>query len=125
MTGRFILIASALWAGACGFAAVFLPQNMSASLAIERSLATDVVIQLLGGCLFGFAMMNWMAKGSRIGGIYNKPLAVGNLMHFMIGAFTLFKLASAGTLLVIAAGIYAAFAVAFGLLVFGFIQPTD
>ena len=35
--------------------------------------------------------MNWMAKDSIIGGIYNKPIAIGNLMHFGVGAITLLK----------------------------------
>ena len=50
-------------------------------------------MQLLGAMYLGFGMMNWMAKGSIIGGIYNKPLVIGNLMHFAIGAITLLKVA--------------------------------
>jgi LytS/YehU family sensor histidine kinase len=33
-----------------------------------------------------------MAKSSPIGGIYNKPIAVGNFMHFGVAAIALFKI---------------------------------
>ena len=50
-------------------------------------------MQILGALFLGFGLMNWMAKGSIIGGIYNKPLVIGNLMHFAVGAITLLKVA--------------------------------
>jgi hypothetical protein len=36
-------------------------------------------------------MMNWTAKANLIGGIYARPLAIGNLTHFVIGALALSK----------------------------------
>ena len=42
----------------------------------------------------GFGILNWMAEGTLIGGIYNKPIAIGNLMHFGVGAIVLVKVAS-------------------------------
>ena len=39
-------------------------------------------------------MLNWMAKGTLIGGIYNRPIAIGNLMHFGVGAIALVKVIS-------------------------------
>jgi hypothetical protein len=50
-----------------------------------------LLLQILGSLYLGFGIMNWMAKGSIIGGIYNKPIAIGNLMHFGVGAITLLK----------------------------------
>ena len=38
-------------------------------------------------------MMNWMAKTVLIGGIYARPLAIGNFSHFLIGALALLKYA--------------------------------
>jgi len=32
----------------------------------------------------GFSILNWMSKASLIGGIYNKPLLIGNLLHFLL-----------------------------------------
>lgn len=42
----------------------------------------------------GFALLNWMAKGTLIGGIYNKPITIANLMHFGVGAIALIKVVS-------------------------------
>ena len=42
----------------------------------------------------GFGILNWMAKGTLIGGIYNRPIAIGNLMHFGVGAIALVKVVS-------------------------------
>ena len=36
-------------------------------------------------------MLNWMAKGTTIGGIYNRPIAIGNFMHYVVGALALVK----------------------------------
>ncbi|KGL61723.1 hypothetical protein PHEL85_1504 [Polaribacter sp. Hel1_85] len=35
-----------------------------------------------------------MAKETLIGGIYNKPIAIGNLMHFGVGTIVLVKIPS-------------------------------
>jgi hypothetical protein len=36
-------------------------------------------------------MANWMAKDSIIGGIYARPLSLGNFTHFLIGGLALVK----------------------------------
>ena len=33
-------------------------------------------------------------KGSLIGGIYNRPIALGNLLHFVVGSIELVKVIS-------------------------------
>jgi hypothetical protein len=48
-------------------------------------------LQFLGAAYFAFAMLNWMAKGAIIGGIYNRPIAIANLSHFVIGGIALTK----------------------------------
>jgi hypothetical protein len=42
----------------------------------------------------GFGILNWMAKGTLIGGIYNRPIPIGNFMHFGVGAIALVKVVS-------------------------------
>jgi hypothetical protein len=49
--------------------------------------------QLFGAALCGFALLNWMSKGTAMGGIYGRPLAMGNLVHFTIGGLALMKVA--------------------------------
>lgn len=45
----------------------------------------------MGALYLGFAMMNWMARSSIFGGIYNRPIVIGNFMHFGVGALALVK----------------------------------
>jgi len=58
-----------------------------------------------------------MAKGSIIGGIYNKPIAIGNFMHFGVGVFALVKIINSleihQEIFIALAVIYAVFALSF------------
>jgi quinol-cytochrome oxidoreductase complex cytochrome b subunit len=38
-------------------------------------------------------MVNWTAKANLIGGIYGRPIAIGNFVHFVMAALALIKLA--------------------------------
>lgn len=92
---KILLIFSALFMAALGLILSFFPSEILSAFAIPTHPMGELMAQLLGGIYFGFAMLNWMARGNAIGGIYNKPLAVGNFAHFGIGAITLVKAMSA------------------------------
>jgi len=81
----------------------------------------SLILQLLGAAYFAFAMLNWMAKGAIIGGIYNRPIATANLSHFLIGGIALKKVALSyhqiPLILSIMAGFYIVAACVFGLLI--------
>jgi hypothetical protein len=117
MNTKLLLAASAIVMGIAGIAGSFLPQELLRALDVPAVAATSVLVQLLGALLFAFAMVNWTARGSLIGGIYNRPIAIGNLTHFAIGALALVKAVSAAgpqrTMIAIAAAVYALFAIAF------------
>ena len=83
------MTASALVMAALGLAATFLPQEIAAYLGASTTL--PLLIQILGALYVAFAMLNWTAKDSLIGGIYNRPIAIGNLVHFLIAALALGK----------------------------------
>lgn len=111
MNTKVLLAASAIVLGAAGIAATFAPQELAAALRFPAAAA--LLIQLLGAVYFGFAMTNWMAKGSAIGGIYNRPLLVGNIAHWFIGTMALLRAGAYAP-----AAVYAVFAVGFGSLLF-------
>src|SRR5687768_10596665 len=92
MTTKLLMAASALVMGLAGAAGLFLPQEILAALGFPATGVLAAVVQLHAAVLLGFAMTNWMAKDSLIGGIYNRPVLVGNVAHFAIGAITLLKL---------------------------------
>lgn len=116
MNTRLVMLASAVFMGALGLAATFAPQEIAA-----RLHATPLAIQLLGALYLGFAMQNWMAKESLIGGIYGRPIAIGNLVHFVVAALALVKIALRLPSDRVVLGLtiaYAVFAIAFGMMLF-------
>ena len=99
----------------------FAPKEILSSLSNSDPSPTEaIVIQVLGAIYFGFAMVNWTAKGNLIGGIYARPIAIGNLTHFTIGALALIKgYSSANGLAMLVSGIvYFVFAILFSIVFF-------
>ena len=121
MNTRIVMIASALVLGLLGLIASFLPHEVLAYAGEVSTGLLPFLVQIIGALYLGFAMMNWTAKDSLIGGIYNRPVAFGNFMHFVVGAIALGKGAVAlsfTTPLVLAAILYAIFAIAFAIVFF-------
>jgi len=127
MNTKLLLSSSALLLGLIGIALTFAPDELLKLGAINTNALNQLVIQLLGALYFAFAMLNWTAKGALIGGIYNRPVAIANLSHFMIGALALSKLLlsplAAPPVLWILGGIYVLYAVCFGVIFFR--HPSD
>jgi hypothetical protein len=122
MNTKFLMGSSALVMAALGVGATFLPQEIVASLGGGSGRTLPLLVQILGAAYLGFAMLNWMAKESLIGGIYSRPVSMGNFLHFAIAGIALVKAVAAGerALIVLACtAIYAVFALAFGAVVFG------
>ena len=105
------MTASAIALALAGVACTFAPDELLARAAVTGF--PTVVIQLFGACLIGFGMINWTARQSLIGGIYNRPVAVGNVLHFTSSAVALLK---AGAW--VPAAIYGVFAAAFWWILF-------
>lgn len=119
-TTKLVMILSAVFLAAAGISLTFLPAEIGALTGITPDKTFTVILQLLGALYFSFAMLNWMAKGTLIGGIYGKPVSVANLTHFVIGALALIKLLlnthDLHYAIWILAGIYTIFAVLFGVI---------
>lgn len=92
MNTKILMTSSALFLGATGLILSFLPEETINYLNIENNAITILFIQLTSALFLGFAILNWMAKGSLIGGIYNKPIAISNLMHFSVGSIAQIKM---------------------------------
>ncbi|MGY4537427.1 hypothetical protein ACVW0P_001846 [Mucilaginibacter sp. UYNi724] len=91
MNTKPIMMASAIFLAFIGVAFTFMPQEIATYTGMGFSKLYQLQLQILGALFFGFAMLNWMAKGAIIGGIYNKPIAVANFAHFFIGGPALVK----------------------------------
>jgi uncharacterized membrane protein YidH (DUF202 family) len=121
MPGRLILTLSASALFISGMAALFAPDEIARLLDSVASSSLPVVIQLIGGSLLGFALLNWMSRRNRIGGVYARPIGLGNLMFFTTAALTLGKAASKGHLplaLMAAGSMFGLLAASFAWLVF-------
>jgi hypothetical protein len=122
MNTRLLMRASAAVLGVLGALATFLPQEILLGAGAPPVGLNVILIQIAGALYLGFAMLNWMAQGGVMGGIYGRPVAIGNLAHFTIGALALLKALLAGQRVpevVVGAVAYTAFAVLFALVVFG------
>jgi len=98
MPGRIILTLSALAQLVSGLAALFAPDELARVLDPAASSSLPVAIQLIGGSLLAFAVLNWMSRRNRIGGIYARPIGMGNLVLFTTAALTIGKALFAGHL---------------------------
>lgn len=120
MKTTILMSLSALFTGAVGLVLSFLPQETLVTLGAAPGTELVVLVQVAGGAYLGFAFLDWMARGVLIGGIYSRPLALGNFLHFAIVAVTLLKAMTAidSALVYALAAIYSVFAAWFGLVLF-------
>ena len=128
MTPRILMIASSVVLSAAGIVTSFAPAESLVALGVSPAAPMPVFVQLLGATYLAFALTNWTAKDNAIGGIYSRPISLGNSVHFTMGALALGKLGAdpAGRPeLYAAAVVYVMFAGAFLWLVFGSQGPRQ
>ena len=89
---RILMSASAAVLGALGGAGTFLPHETLSRLGTEPTAPLVLVLQAFGAVCLGFAMLDWMSRHATVGGIYGRPLVVGNLLHFSAAALACSKL---------------------------------
>jgi len=92
MNTKILMTASALFLGIIGILLSFFPQEIANYLNFDTNLISILFLQILSSLYLGFGILNWMAKGNLIGGIYSRPLAIGNLMHFGVSAIAFIKI---------------------------------
>jgi len=120
---RILMTASALIMMGAGIALSFLPGEIWRWLYGEPATGTqhpEILLQIIGALYFAFGMVNWTSKGNLIGGIYGRPIAIGNLTHFIIAGIALVKyyFANPTTVLLPVAVMYAILALLFSIVFF-------
>ena len=122
MNTKSLMTLSAIILALIGISLIFLPNEILDYLELSVSGTLQLLMQIIGSFYFAFAILNWMSKGSIIGGIYNRPIAMANLTHFVIAGLALIKgiLANPSLSYVIwsIAIIYSIFAIFFGIVAF-------
>ena len=119
---RLLMAASALYMALVGLSAALFEEELLAYFGASAAGFGVVLAGVVAGLYLGFAVLNWMARGNLIGGVYSRPVALGNFAQFLGVAIVLMQQvpASAQTAeLGVAAGINALFAASFGYVVFG------
>lgn len=121
MNTKLLMTISASTMGVTGIVLSFLPHELLNYLGSTTGTILDaLILQILGALYFAFAMVNWTAKANLIGGIYSRPIAVGNLTHFTIGSLALIKgyFSSHETAILTLSVIYTVFAILFAIVFF-------
>jgi len=122
MNTKSLMTLSAMILALIGISLIFLPNEILDYLELSVSETLQLLMQIIGSLYFALAILNWMSKGSLIGGIYGRPIAMANLTHFVIAGFALIKgiLANPSLSYVIwsIAIIYSIFAIFFGIVAF-------
>lgn len=120
MPTRWMLQFTALFLAALGLLATFLPQEIARYLGLDGPAAA-LLVQAAGGLYLGFAILDWSVRDMAIGGIYNRPVLLGNLLHFTTVGLALFRSTLDGNrtpIFLVLTAIYLLLAAWFGSLLF-------
>jgi len=120
MNTKLLMTVSGLVMGIAGIILSFLPHEVLNHFNATTTVSDPLILQILGALYFAFAMVNWTAKANLIGGIYARPIAIGNLTHFIVGSLALIKnyFSQHDVTILMFAFIYLIFAVLFSIVLF-------
>lgn len=82
---------SAAYLGLIGLGAALFPEAVLRHFGYPAEGIGIVLVKLVGGLCLGFAVLDWMTRGNLIGGIYSRPVAVGNFAHFRAAGIVLLQ----------------------------------
>jgi len=88
---EFLLTTSAAVFFAAATALLFAPEEILSFVGVEGTGFDRALLQMIAAALFGFSMLNWMNRRSRIGGIYGRPVVVANFSHAAIATAMLVR----------------------------------
>ncbi len=91
MNTKILMTSSSLTLALAGVFILFAPDVLLSAVDVSVTAQSSVLVQLLGALYFSFALMNWTAKDSAIGGIYARPVSLANFSHFFSGTLLLAK----------------------------------
>lgn len=118
---RLLMSASAVFMALLGLTAAFFPEQILAYFGQPGDGFTVALVKTVAGLYFGLAVLNWMARGNLIGGIYSRPVAMANFAHFLAVALVFLQQAPATphtAEFAVTGGLNAVFGGAFAFVVF-------
>lgn len=87
---RKILAASSLLLAVLGGGLLFFPDAGADILSLSEGSARSP--PLVAGGQLGFAMLNWTGRGAVYGGVYGRPIVVGNFVNAVITSSMLLRI---------------------------------
>jgi len=90
-----------------GGAGLFAAREAAIGLGAPDAGPTSVIVQIAASAMLGLAIMNWLSRKNRIGGIYARPLCLANLLFFASSALCVGKAIAAKQLPVICLAVVA------------------
>jgi len=117
---RWLMMLSAIFLAIAGLITSYFPDKVLETHNIVPNNTMLLLIQMMGALYLGFAILNWTARGVIMGGIYARPLALGNFLHFAMVAVMLTREAIDHGVIQLAtsAAVFGAFAIGFGVVLF-------
>lgn len=117
---RWLMMLSAIFLAIAGLITSYFPDKVLETHNVVPNNTMLLLIQMMGALYLGFAILNWTARGVLMGGIYARPLALGNFLHFAMVAVMLARSAyDFGVVqLATSAVVFGVFAVGFGVALF-------
>jgi hypothetical protein len=88
---RTLLIISGVMNGITGMLLTFIPEELLLWTDGEAGEAAILYVSIVGAAMLGFGMMNYMGRNAVYGGIYGKPIILGNLLFHTVAAVHLIK----------------------------------
>lgn len=88
--GYWSMVLSAVVMAVVGLGILIVPgQVLTMLFGATADAVNRPLLACLGALYLGFAGVNWMARGQMLGGIYGRPICLGNLYHFSVGTLAL------------------------------------
>jgi hypothetical protein len=116
VTSRILATSSALVLAGAGLLLLFAADDLLPRFVSGVQGEAAWIGQVLGAAWLGIAALNWLSRGSVLGGIYGRPIVRANAFTFFITTTVLLGAPFAGAL--VAAIVPGIFALLYGSLLF-------
>lgn len=88
---RFLMAASAVFMALVGIGMATFSEQILTHFGHPAEGFAVALMKVVAGLYLGLAVLNWMARGNLIGGIYSRPVALANFAHFLAVALALLQ----------------------------------
>jgi len=102
---RKLMVASGVVHGIVGVLLIFIPEELLLWTDGNAGDVATLAVSITGAAILGIGMLNYVGRSAIHGGIYGKPILMGNLIFHTVAAISLikFSLGATGNLMICAA----------------------